>query len=231
MKTLGLIGGMSWESTLTYYRLINQGVNARLGGYHSAKLLLYSVDFADIESLQRADRWEEAADILTDAARALEKAGAAALVLCTNTMHKVASQIAAGTKLPFLHIADPTAKAIHAANFKKVGLLATRFTMEQAFYVQRLREVHGLEVILPDTNDRAEVHRVIYDELVHGRVLAASRRKYLDIVKRLERDGAQAIILGCTEIGMLLSSSNMSMPSFDTTELHSNAAVEYALSD
>lgn len=230
MKTLGLIGGMSWESTLPYYRLINESVRARLGGLHSAKLVLYSVDFAEVEQLQEAGDWVTAGARLADAARALAAAGAEALVLCTNTMHKVAPAIAAAVNLPLLHIADPTAAAIRAAGLTRVGLLGTRFTMEQDFYVERLR-AHGLEVLLPDAEQREIVHRVIYDELCLGRIEATSRSAYRAIVADLAERGADAVILGCTEISLLIGPDDSPLPLFDTTLLHARAAVDFALAD
>lgn len=229
MKTIGLIGGMSWESTVTYYRRINQGVKARLGGYHSAKILLHSVDFAEIEELQRAGDWDEAGAQLAASARSLECAGAEVIVLCTNTMHTVAAAIERAVALPFLHIVDPTAAAIQAAALSTVGLLGTRFTMEQDFYLARLRDRHGIEALVPEKEDRDTVHRVIYDELVNGQVLPASRAKYLAVIDRLQARGAEGIILGCTEISMLIAPGSLDLPCFDTTELHAGAAVEFAL--
>jgi aspartate racemase len=230
MKTMGLIGGMSWESTVTYYRLINQGIKARLGGHHSAKMILHSVDFAEIEQLQKTDQWDEAGKLLGSAARSLEIAGAECIVLCTNTMHKVATQIEQAVSIPLLHIADGTAAAIKAAGVDTVGLLGTRFTMEQDFYVGRLRDRHGIKVLTPTQEERDEVHRVIYEELVHGTVLEDSRKKYLQIVERLARQDAQGIVLGCTEISMLIKSSDVSLHYFDTAELHASSAVDFALS-
>lgn len=230
MKTLGLIGGMSWESTLPYYRLINEQVRARLGGLHSAKLVLYSIDFAEIEQLQQAGDWVTAGARLADAALALAAAGAEALVLCTNTMHKVAPAIVAAVNLPLLHIADPTAAAIRAAGLTRVGLLGTRFTMEQDFYVERLR-AHGLDVLLPDAGQREIVHSVIYDELCLGRIEATSRSAYRAIVADLAERGADAVILGCTEISLLIGPDDSPLPLFDTTRLHAQAAVDFALAD
>jgi aspartate racemase len=229
MRTLGLIGGMSWESTAVYYELVNRGVKARLGGHHSAKLLLASVDFAEIERLQRDAAWDEAGARLAAEARGLVAAGAEAIVLCTNTMHRVAPAIESAVAVPFLHIADATGAAIRAAGLARVGLLATRFTMEQPFYVERLRERHGVEAIVPDDAERALVHGVIYDELVHGRVVPASRDAYLRVVDRLAARGAQGVILGCTEIMLLLRPADLALPSFDTTTLHAQAAVDFAL--
>lgn len=230
MKTMGLIGGMSWESTATYYRLVNEGVKARLGGHHSARLILYNVDFADIEHLQRTDQWDAAGQRLAAAAQSLQSAGAEFIVLCTNTMHKVAPAIEAAVAIPLLHIADATAEAVKAAGFQSIGLLATRFTMEHDFYVARLRDRHGLKVIVPDTKDRATMHRVIYDELVHGNVQALSRNAFVAIVGRLQSKGAQGVVLGCTEISLLIAAGDLTMPCFDTTALHAAAAVKYSLS-
>ena len=231
MKTMGLLGGMSSESTVSYYRAINAGVKARLGGHHSAKLVLYNVDFAEIEVLQKAERWDEAGQLLADAARALARAGAQFLVLCTNTMHVVAPAIERATPLPLLHIADATAAAIHAAELRTVALLGTRFTMEQDFYVGHLRAKHGLQVLLPSAAERESVHRVIYEELVHGKVREPSRQEYLRIIARLAQAGAQGVILGCTEIALLIRPGDLSIPSFDTAALHAEAAVELALAD
>jgi aspartate racemase len=230
MKTIGLIGGMSWESTATYYKLINEGVKAKLGGHHSAKLILYSVDFAGIEHLQRTNQWAEAGQLLANAARLLEKAGAEFIVLCTNTMHKVAPAIESAISIPLLHIADPTAAAIKAAGIKTVGLLGTKITMEQEFYIERLRSHHQLNVVVPCEGDRHAVHRVIYEELVHGKVVDASRQQYVAVVNRLKDQGMQALILGCTEIGMLVESGSLDIPCFDPTELHAEGAIDYCLS-
>lgn len=229
MKTLGLIGGMSWESTIPYYRQINEAIKARLGGLHSARIVLYSIDFHEVERLQHAGKWQQAGDLLADAAQRLEQAGAHALVLCTNTMHKVAQQIEAKTAIPLLHIADPTAKAIKAAGLSRVGLLGTRFTMEQDFYKARLEHQHGLQVLIPNEADRAVVHQVIYDELCLGRIVEKSRDAYLDIIKRLFDNGAQAIILGCTEISLLVEPQHVQVPLFDTTRLHALYAADWAL--
>lgn len=231
MRTLGLVGGMSWESTATYYRLVNQGVKQRLGGHHSAKMILYSVDFAEVEALQRANRWDEAGALLGDAARQVERAGAEALVLCTNTMHRVAPQIEASIAIPLLHIADGTGAAIREAGVRKVGLLGTRFTMEHDFYAGHLRSRWNLDVIAPPVADRDEVHRVIYEELTHGVVRDGSRATYLAVIERLGRQGAEGIILGCTEISMLVDSSMIALPCFDTTDLHARSAVDFALGD
>lgn len=231
MKTIGLIGGMSWESTVPYYRLVNEGIKARLGGLHSAQVVLYSVDFHEIEQLQREGDWHAAGERLADAARRVQAAGAGLLVLCTNTMHKVAPQMEAAVSIPLLHIADATGAAITAAGHRTVGLLGTRFTMEQDFYRERLREVHGLQVIVPDADDRSLVHDVIYDELCRGVVRDSSREAYRRIMDALVASGADAIILGCTEIGLLVGAQDARVPLFDTTALHANAAVDAALAD
>jgi aspartate racemase len=230
VKTLGLIGGMSSESTVPYYRIVNRTVNERLGGLHSAKVILYSVDFAEIEALQHTGNWAEAGLLLAGAARGLEAAGADLLVLCTNTMHKVAPAIESAVRIPLLHIADPTAAAIKRAGIAVVGLLGTRFTMEEPFYRQRLTDRHGLRVLVPDDADRTVIHRVIYEELCAGVVSAASRDAYRGIIARLVEGGAQAIILGCTEISLLVAEADSAVPLFDTTELHARAAALWALS-
>ncbi|MGB6009172.1 aspartate/glutamate racemase family protein [Castellaniella sp.] len=229
MKTIGLIGGMSWESTVPYYRQINEAVKAGLGGLHSARIVLYSVDFAEIERLQHAGDWDAAGVILADAARALERAGADFLVLCTNTMHKVAPAIESAVGIPLLHIADPTAAAIRQAGLSRIGLLGTAFTMEQPFYRDRLQDRHGIKVLVPDADDRALVHRVIYDELCLGRIEAASRQAYRAVMQRLVDQGAQGIILGCTEISLLVGPQDAGVPLFDTTAIHAQAAAQAAL--
>jgi len=229
MKTIGLIGGMSWESSAEYYRVVNETVKERLGGLHSARVLMYSVDFAEIEELQIAGRWNEAASVLVDAACRLERGGADLIVLCTNTMHKVADVISAAVRIPFLHIADPTAEAIRAQGIERVGLLGTRFTMEQDFYRERLTAKHGLTAIVPDADDRAFVHRVIYDELCLGEIKEESRLSYRQIMARLVERGAEGIILGCTEITLLVQPGDAEVPLFDTTRLHAVAAVGFAL--
>lgn len=228
-QVIGLIGGMSWKSSAEYYRLINEGVRARLGGLHSARCLMWSFDFADIESLQRADRWEEAAGLMADAAKRLERGGADFLVIATNTMHIAAPQVRAATALPLLHIADPTAERIKAAGLRRIGLLGTAFTMEQDFYKGRLAQKHGLEVLVPEGADRAIVHRIIYEELVQGRILDASREVYRGVIERLVARGAEAIILGCTEIMLLVAPEDSPVPLYDTTALHAEAAVARAL--
>jgi aspartate racemase len=231
MKTIGLIGGMSWESTIPYYRIINETVRERLGGFHSAKIVLYSVDFHEIEQLQSSGAWEESGCVLAQAAQALQAAGADFLVLCTNTMHKVADAIENGVKIPLIHIADPTAEAIKKAGLQKVGLLGTRFTMEQDFYRGRLHDRHHLDVVVPDHEDCERVHRVIYEELVLGSVRDASRAEFRRIIQRLVDQGAQGVILGCTEISMLVGPSDSPGPIFDTTSLHARKAAEYALGE
>jgi len=228
MKTIGLLGGMSWESTQTYYRLINEGVKARLGGLHSAKLVLFSVDFAEIEALQHKGDWPATADILSGAGLSLQRAGADFLVIGTNTMHKVAPEIERAIQIPLLHIADATARVLKQDGVTRVGLLGTRFTMEQAFYRDRLEDA-GIEVITPDEAQRDEVHRVIYEELCRGKINPESRDAYLDIVSSLSGRGAQAVILGCTEIGLLIRQADTSVPLYDTTEIHAAQAVELAL--
>lgn len=228
MKTIGLLGGMSWESTQTYYRRINEGVRDALGGLHSAKLVLYSVDFAEIEALQHQGDWNKMAEILVAAAQSLELAGADFLLVCTNTMHKVAPQIEAQINIPLLHIADATALALKKDGIKTVGLLGTKFTMEQDFYSERLRNA-GLEVLVPEADAREIVHRVIYDELCRGEINARSKQAYLDIVSDLSRQGAEAVILGCTEIGLLIGPDDSALPVYDTTEIHAGSAVSLSL--
>jgi aspartate racemase len=229
MKRIGLLGGMSWESSSEYYRLVNEAVRDRLGGLHSADCLLRSVDFASVEALQREDRWDEAGELLAAEARALQDAGAELLVLCTNTMHKVAEPIVAAIDIPFVHIADTTAHAVRAAGLERVGLLATAYTMEQDFYVGRLRERHGLDVLVPGADDRRVVHDVIYGELCVGVVDDGSRDAYRAIMGRLADAGAEAILLGCTEIDLLVGARDAPVPVFDTTRLHAERAVELAL--
>lgn len=229
MKIIGLLGGMSWESTQTYYRLINEGVKSRLGGLHSAKLVLYSVNFAEIEALQHRGDWAATARILSDAALSLQKAGADFLVIGTNTMHKVAPEIEQALRIPLLHIADATAKVLARDRITRVGLLGTRFTMEQAFYRERL-EAAGIEVLIPEQAQRDSIHRVVYEELCQGHINPDSRQAYLDIVASLSGRGAQAVILGCTEIGLLIRQADTSVPLYDTAEIHAVQAVEQAVS-
>ncbi len=229
MKRIGLLGGMSWESSSEYYRFVNEEVRDRLGGLHSADCVLRSVDFAGVEELQRTGRWDEAGDVLAAEARALVGAGAELIVLCTNTMHKVADAITAAIDVPFVHIADTTADAVRAAGMTTVGLLATAYTMEQDFYVGRLRDVHGLEVLVPGADDRRIVHDVIYQELCLGVVDAGSREAYRRIMRDLAGRGAECVLLGCTEIDLLVGPPDSPVPVFDTTRLHARRAVELAL--
>lgn len=229
MKIIGLIGGMSWESSAEYYRLLNQGVRDRLGSTASAQCLMWSFNFAEIEDLQRRGDWATLTTRMVDAAQRLEAAGADVLLMCTNTMHRIAASIEDAVDVPLLHIADPTAQRIKDAGIRTVGLLGTAFTMEHAFYKRRLAEQHGLNVIVPDDEDRATVHRIIYEELVAGRVLQASRDAYRAIIARLVEAGAEAVILGCTEIMLLVRVEDSEVPIFDTTALHAAAAIEVAL--
>lgn len=229
MRTIGLIGGMSWESSAEYYRLINQEVKERLGGLHSARSVMLTVDFAEIEAMQQAGRWDEAGRVLAAAACSLEQAGAEGLVLCTNTMHKVADAITAAVGIPLIHIADATAAAIRAQGPQRIGLLGTRFTMEESFYTGRLVAQYGMEVLVPDADDRALINRVIYEELCLGITRAESRAQYREIIERLVEHGAEGVILGCTEITLLVSADDSTVPLFDTTRLHALAAVDFAL--
>lgn len=228
-KTIGLLGGMSWESTALYYQLLNEGMKRELGGLHSAKILLHSFDFAEIEALQMAGKWDESAVVLAGAAKGLEAAGADMVLICTNTMHKLADQIEASTSIPLLHIADATAAVIKKANYKKVGLLGTRFTMEHDFYKGRLENKHGIDVLIPDDAGRTKAHDIIYEELCLGVVKESSKAVYLGIIKELKALGAEAIILGCTEIGMLIKPDDTDLPVLDTTSIHAGAAVKAAL--
>ena len=229
MKTIGLIGGMSWESTVHYYRHINEAVKTRLGGLHSAQLVLVSVDFHHIEHLQAAGEWQAAGEQLAGCARALAAAGAECIVICANTMHKVAPAIEAAVHLPLLHVTDATGEVIRRAGFSRVGLLGTRYTMAEPFYKDRLRERFGLEVLVPDDADRAEANRIIFEELVRGQVLESSRVAMRRIMTALVGRGAQGIILGCTEFSLLLGASDASVPLFDTTQIHAQSAVDWAL--
>lgn len=229
MKTIGLLGGMSWESSALYYRQINLAIQQHLGGLHSAKLVMVSVDFHEIAALQRAGDWDTAGALLAEAARKLQAAGAELLLLCTNTMHTVAPAIEAAVQIPLLHIADPTAQAIQRAGHTCVGLLGTRFTMEQPFYKNRLVERHGLQVLLPGTEDRDTIHRIIFDELCLGQTLEVSRQHYRRIMATLVAQGAQAIILGCTEITLLVGPQDASVDLLDTTALHAQAGADFAL--
>lgn len=229
MKTIGLIGGMSWESSAEYYRMINQEMKRRLGGHNNARSLMLTVNFHEIEELQREGEWEALGKQMQEAACQLEVSGAHCIVLCTNTMHKVATSIETAISIPFLHIADPTAEAIRKQGFTSVGLLGTRFTMEHDFYRGRLESRHGLSVLTPDAADRDLIHKVIYQELCHGKVLDASRREYQRAIDDLKSRGAQAVILGCTEITLLIKQDDSSLPVFDTTRIHAEAAVSFAL--
>ncbi len=230
MKTIGLLGGMSWESTQTYYRAINETVKRRLGGLHSAEIVLYSVDFDPIEKLQQAGDWTKAGNVLCRVAQRIEAAGADFLMICTNTMHKVADQVAAAIKIPLLHIADATGEAIEKAGIRRVGLLGTAFTMEQDFYKGRLKEKYGLEVVVPDESDRRKVHDIIFRELCLGDIRPQSKQVYIDIIDRLAQKDAEAVILGCTEIGLLIKQAETPVPLYDTTSIHAEKAVEVALS-
>ncbi|MBC7005733.1 aspartate/glutamate racemase family protein [Photobacterium sp. BZF1] len=231
MKTIGLLGGMSWESTASYYKAINEGIKQELGGLHSAKVALYSVNFDEIEKLQHAGNWPATAEILSNAAKSVEAAGADFLLICTNTMHKVAKEIEQVMSIPLLHIADATANQLQADGIKKVGLLGTRFTMEQDFYISRLTEQFGIEVVVPDLPDRETIHQVIYDELCKGVIKDESREEYVRITEQLSKDGAQAVILGCTEIAMIIQQADTAVPLYDTTQIHAEAAVKLALAD
>ncbi len=231
MKTIGLIGGMSWESSLEYYRLVNEETKRRLGPLHSARSLMLSVNFAEIEVLQQAGRWDEAGELLARAAQSLERGGADFILLCTNTMHLVARQIEAAVSITLVHIADPTAQAIQSRGFSRVGLLGTRFTMEKDFYKGRLEQKFGLQVSVPASPDREVIHTVIYKELVQGVIREESKHHYLEIIERLRQEGVEGIILGCTEIGLLVKQADTDIPLFDTTHLHAQAAVDLALAD
>ncbi|NQZ10530.1 MAG: aspartate/glutamate racemase family protein [Algicola sp.] len=229
MKTIGMLGGMSWESTASYYKAINEGVKNALGGLHSAKICLYSVDFDEIEKLQHQGLWDETAKILSTAAQSVEAGGADFLLICTNTMHKVAPQIEAAISIPLLHIADATAQKLLTDNVKRVGLLGTRFTMEEDFYKSRLTERFGIEVVVPEKAQRDVVHDIIYSELCMGNIYPQSRAKYLEIINQLHEQGAEAIVLGCTEIALLIQQQHTQIPLYDTTDIHANQAVKAAL--
>ena len=228
MKTIGLLGGMSWESTVTYYRMINEGVKAHLGGLHSAQIAMVSVDFDPIEKLQHAGDWDGTASILADAGRRVEAAGADALLICTNTMHRIAPQVEAAISIPLLHIADATAEVLVAQHVSRVGLLGTAFTMEQDFYKGRLTGNYGLEVVVPGEQERQTVHDVIYQELCLGKVETQSKQRYLEIIQDLANRGAEAVILGCTEIGLLVQQADTTVPLLDTTAIHAQRAVQFA---
>lgn len=231
MKTIGMIGGMSWESSIEYYRIINETVRNSMGGLHSAKSLLYSVDFAEVEILQQKGLWDEAAVIMADAAISLEKGGADLVIICTNTMHKLADAVEKSVSIPLLHIADPTGALILEQKANPIALLGTRFTMEEPFYRQRLVEKFGLDVIIPEKPDRTLIHSVIYDELCLGHVRKESKAKYIDIINRLAAQGAKGVILGCTEIGLLVEQKDCPIPLFDTTRIHARAAVIHAIGE
>ncbi len=229
MKTIGLLGGMSWESTLTYYKAINEGVRKEIGGLHSAKIVLYSVDFAEVEELQDTGQWDKAGALLSEAAKGVQCAGADFLLLCTNTMHNVVSQIEENIDIPVLHIADATAEELLRNNVKKVGLLGTKFTMEQDFYKNRIREKFGIDIIIPDEEEMKTVHNIIYEELCQGIMNYTSEEKILEIIKRLRENGADGVILGCTEIPMIIGQEDTDIPLYDTTFIHADAAVKKAL--
>lgn len=228
MKTIGLIGGMSWESTVTYYRVINEEIKKRLGGFHSGKILLYSVDFDEIEKCQMSGEWEKAGEILADAAKRLEKAGADFIVICTNTMHKVSGQVQAAVKIPVLHIAETTAGIMKKDKITKTGLLGTKFTMEQDFYKSVLAE-NGIEAVVPDEDGRKTVNDVIYNELCMGQIKESSKKQFLEIIEKLRDQGAQAVILGCTEIGLLVEQKDVDIPVYDTALIHAEVAAEKSL--
>ena len=229
MKTIGLIGGMSWESTQFYYQQINRAVRERLGGLHSAKVLLYSVDFAPIEQLQHAGDWPATAEILSNAAKSLEAGGADFFLICTNTMHKVADAVAGSVSVPLLHIADATGQVLKDDGIKRVGLLGTGFTMDQSFYKDHISDNYDIEVVVPNAEERSQVHDIIYQQLCLGEVLDESRKIYLNVIDGFRRQGCEAIVLGCTEIGMLVKQGDTDIRLYDTTEIHAQAAVERAL--
>jgi aspartate racemase len=229
MKTIGLLGGMSWESTVDYYRAINEGVKNTLGGLHSAKIVMYSVDFAPLEKLQHEDNWEDVAKILSEAAKSVQSAGADFLLICTNTMHKVAPQIQNAIDIPLLHIADATAEVLVDKGIKTVGLLGTAFTMEQDFYRGRLSDKYGINVLVPNKDDRRIIHKIIYQELCLGKIKTDSKSEYLRIIDKLDNQGAEAVILGCTEIGMLIHQDDTKVKLFDTMAIHAEKAVKYAI--
>lgn len=231
MKTIGLIGGMSWESTVVYYQLLNRGARERLGGLHSAKLLLWSFDFADIEAMQAKGDWDGATNAMIDAARALERGGADCVIICTNTMHKMADAVQQSVEIPLIHIADATAVAIKASGAKKPLLLATRYTMEQDFYKGHLRDRHGVETMVPDEFGRTLVHDIIYNELCQGIIRKDSKEAYLETIQRAQQQGADGVIFGCTEVGLLIAQADFALPAFDTTALHAGAALDFALSN
>lgn len=229
MKTIGLLGGMSWESTVTYYQLLNRLARKRLGGLHSAEILMWSFDFATIEALQAAGDWAGATSRMIEAAQRLERGGAKCLLICTNTMHKMADEVSASIDIPLLHIADVTASAIQSDGASKPLLLATRYTMEQEFYTGRLQSHHGIDVVVPNASDRSTVHDIIYEELCQGIIRKTSKQKYVDIVNQMTEAGTDSVIFGCTEVSLLISNSDFSIPCFDTTSLHAEAAINFAL--
>ena len=224
MKTIGLIGGMSWESTVTYYQIINETIKEQLGGFHSAKILLYSVDFAEIETYQASGAWDKSANVLAEAAENLQRAGADFIVICTNTMHKVAPQMAERIRIPILHIAEVTAEELTKQNIRRVALLGTKYTMTQDFYKDKLVE-KGIEVLIPDADDVETVNHIIYDELCLGKILPESKKRYLEIIDKLADQGAEGVILGCTEIGLLIRQADTMLPVFDTTQIHARQAA------
>jgi aspartate racemase len=229
MKTIGLIGGMSWQSSLEYYRIINETVEKKLGGFHSAKSVMISVDFAEVEQLQHAQKWKEATQMMIEAAQSVEKAGAELLVICTNTMHKMAEEVQASIEIPLIHIVDVTGEAIMALGLRKVGLLGSRFTMEEDFYKERLRRKYGIDVLVPEEKDRRYIHTIIYHELCKGILRKVTQAKFKKIIDRLISFGAEGVILGCTEIPLLVKQKDYAIPLFDTTTLHAQAAVDSAL--
>jgi len=231
MKTIGLIGGMSWESSAEYYRILNEMVRERLGGHHSAKIVLHSFDFAELERYQHEGNWEDAGRILVETAGRLEQGGAEIILICANTMHKLYGEVQEAVRVPVLHIVDAVAEAIKDRELSTVGLLGTRFTMEDEFYRKRLRDIHGIETIVPDQEDRERVHRIIYDELCHGVLKEGSKQEYLRIIQNIGGRGGEGVILGCTEIPLLVKQDDSSMPLFDTTMIHAQAALELALQD
>ncbi len=231
MKTIGLIGGMSWESSLEYYRIINETVKEKLGGFHSAKIIMYSLDFEEVEKLQHQGKWDEATELMIDAALRIEKAGADFIVICTNTMHKMAEEVQKRINTPLLHIVDATAEKIKDRGLRKVGLLGTRFTMEEDFYKGRLLRKHGIEVIIPEEEGRRIIHDILYKELCLGKIKKLSKDKFKEIIEDLEAEGSEGIILGCTEIPLLIDQEDFEIPLFDTTRIHAKKAVEYALGE
>ncbi|MQY61177.1 amino acid racemase [bacterium] len=229
MKTIGMIGGMSWESSLEYYRIMNQAVKEKLGGFHSAPCILYSVDFDDVEKLQHQGDWESLTRLMIEAAQRVKKAGADFLVICTNTMHKMADEVQGAIQIPLLHIADVTAEAVKANGQSQVGLLGTKFTMEQDFYKGRLQEIHGIDVLIPEDKERQVIHDILYNELCFGEIKELSKGKFQSIIQNLVKRGAQGVILGCTEIPLIVRQEDYEIPLYDTTALHSRAAVDFAL--